>query len=572
MTKLGQRTSGPTLVGNRVEAVYHESEEPLFRHNCFIEALPPVLPPEKVGSLLRRLPVYAESERSLSAMARLNAVQRIANIVVPLPEYLELEQKFCRMIRNGYLARNPLSAEWVRQIRAGFPGLDWDRGSSYAYTPMIRSTAAGFSVVGASGVGKSTLIESILSLLPQVIVHREYNGQSINQQQLVWLKLDCPYDGSPRGLCSAFFNALDMLLGTRYLEKYDNRRRTANDLMPIMAKVAGSVGLGVLVIDEIQRLRGAQKDYSQRLLDFFVELSNTIGVPVVLVGTYKALGLFTKEFALARRTTGQGDVIMHNFAADETWNYFLGRIWPYQWTSVATPLDPALNKAIYDESQGILDIALKLYMLAQWQTIGSANERITPKLIREIARENLTAVAPILRALREGDLQALKDVSDISLPQTLLQEHLRKAQRRVTLQGTLNTLHNQTLSVEADIEGGEELPEEQLAALLVQAGYSPSIAVKSSRAACLRFAADTDLRLASSEAFRLAAEEAAAERTAEKEVVPKKEKKTRPRAVSLSGDLREIVAKAAKETPPYEALKEAGVIRSALEFSGDGSS
>ncbi|PKN50218.1 MAG: ATP-binding protein [Deltaproteobacteria bacterium HGW-Deltaproteobacteria-16] len=568
MRKAGDRELGHFLIGNRVKAIYLESEEPLYRHNCFIESLPQELYPEKAGSLLRRMPVHSEAERTLPALRRLNAVQRIQNIVVPLPEYLEIEQKFSRMIRNGYLARNPLSAEWIRQIQAGFPDLDWNRGSSYPYTPTIRSTAAGFSIIGASGVGKSTLIESILSLLPQVIIHREYNGSPFDQQQLVWLKLDCPYDGSARGLCSSFFHAIDRLLGTRYAEKYANHRRTANDLMPIIAIIAANVGLGVLVIDEIQRLRGAQKDNSNLLLNFFVQLTNTIGVPVVLMGTYKALGLFTKEFSLARRTTGQGDVLMHNFAEDQIWDYFIERVWRYQWTAVPTPLEQSLKKVIYEESQGILDIATKLYMLAQWEVIGSKDktERITPALIRVLARENLTAVAPILRALRVGDLEALKDISDIGLPGNLLQDHLRKAQGRVQLQGTLNTLRNQVAKAEADEEGLGESPEAQLAALIVQAGYAPEIAVRSAQSACRRFAAETDLRFAGSEAFRLAAEETALEKANVEETASPQEKKKRLKVVSLSGDLREIVAKAAKETSPYDALKAAGVIKSAEEF------
>lgn len=560
----GDRKGAHFLIGKRVNAQYQSCEEPMYRHNCYIEALPPALEPEKAASLMKRMPAYEEDERNLPVLRRLQAVQKIANCIIPLPEFIEFEQKFYRMVCNGYLSRNPLSEEWTKQIRSGFPDLDWDRGT-YEYEPLIRSTAAGFSVIGPSGVGKSTLLESIIPLYPQVIVHSVYNGQSFDQQQLVWLKLDCPFDGSPRGLCSSFFRAIDKIMGTRYAVEHDNRRRSADDLLPIMAIIAGVLGLGVLVIDEIQRLKEANSGGAQKILNFFVQLTNTIGVPVILMGTYKAFSLFKKEFALARRITGQGDVIIHNFAHDEYWDYFLTSIWKYQWTKKAVPLTQALNNAIYEQSQGIVDIAIKLYMLAQWHVIGSDDERITAAIIKEVAKENLHVVEPILRAIRENDLEELEKIEDIRIPLNALEEHLMKAMRRTSLQGVLNSLKNQTIAARAgDVENAEPPPVEHLSMLLVQAGYNPETALESARMACNRFAAATDMKLASSEAFRLAAENEA-KKEANKASGPEKPRKI-AKIISLSGDLRAIVKAAAKGVSPYQALKEAGSIKPATEF------
>ncbi len=566
MTFGGDRRSGQLLFGEKVDAAYIPCDEPTHRHNCFIEALPAELDMAKASSLMTRLPAYSEDERSRPALHRLHAVMRIANCVVPLPEYLELEQKFSRMIRNGYMARNPLSAQWTKQLRSGFPDLDWNRGGAYAYSPHVRSSSAGFSVIGASGVGKSTLIESILPLMPQVIVHREYEGQPFDQHQLVWLKLDCPFDGSPRGLCLSFFEALDDILGTRYAAMYANNRRwTTNEILPIMARTAGAVGLGVLVIDEIQRLKGAHADSAGTLMNFFTQLTSTIGVPVVMVGTYRALGLFTKEFALARRTTGQGDMIIHNMAADKAWDLFLEVIWRYQWTNVPTPLTPTLRKAFYDESQGIVDIAVKLYMLVQWLLIDSKDERILPELIRRVARENLRAVEPMLRALRNNDLGALSRIDDLRPQRNLLDAHLKQAVQRVSLQGTLDTLQNQTAAALAQDSAAVDSPAAQVAMLLVQAGYERDVAHRCAEIACKRFATDTDIKTATAEAFRLAMEELAAKQQ-EQEKPQADPPPKRAKVISLSGDLREIIKKARKDTPAYEAIKEAGVIKDPMEF------
>lgn len=352
--------SNRLFVGTKVMATYRVSEEPMHRHNCYIEALPPSRTWEEVSTHIARYPVYDPKERELPTMRRLDSVCRISSCVFPMPDVLIIEQKVSRMIRSGYMVRNPLDAEWRRQIMAAFKNLP-DNLAEGAETPLIRSTAASMAVIGQSGVGKSTMIESILGLYPQIIVHTEYNGTPFEQQQLVWLKVDCPFDGSLGGLCIGFFEAVDAILGTRYaIEFRRGRKRTIDDLLQAMSRIAAELGLGVLVIDEIQRLNEAKSGGGQMMLNFFVQLTSTFSVPVILIGTYKAFSLFTTDFAMARRAAGQGDVIISNLQKDVYWNHFLGKLWEYQWTNIQTTLDAKISKAVYDESQGIIDIAVPL--------------------------------------------------------------------------------------------------------------------------------------------------------------------------------------------------------------------
>ncbi len=564
MTQLGTRRTR-LLLGERCPADYKESSEPLYRHNCFVEALPSALEPEKVASLIARLPVYGEQERILSPLMRLDAVYRIANCVFPMPEAIELEQKFSRMIRNGYLVRNPLEKEWVRQMRSGFPKLDEVRDGR-PFRPLIRSTAAGFAIIGASGVGKSTLVEGILGLYPQVIVHTQYNGTPFDQHQLVWLKLDCPHDGSLKGLCIAFFDAVDEILETDFASQV-NKRNTVDDLLPVMAKLAAALGLGVLVIDEIQRLNGAHSGGDQKMLNFFVQLTSTFGVPVVLVGTFKALTLFTSDFAMARRSAGQGDIIISNLLEDEYWEHFLGKLWQYQWTSQSTPLTPQLRNVMYEESQGIVDIAVKLYMLAQWAVIGEDDERLTPARIREVARTSFHAARPILQALRMRDTSALSRIKDILPLSGDVDDYLTKAVRRVTFHGTLDTLRNQDQQNLKDSDELLESPAGQIAALLIGAGHTVSLSKQWACQAVERFAAATDLKLATSEAFRLAAEHEMQAREVSSPSATSLKDSSRAKVISLSGDLRGIAKPALKKKEPvYDQLKAAGVIKPVVEF------
>ena len=277
----------------------------------------------------------------------------------------------------------------------------------------FRTTAAGFTIIGVSGMGKTTAVNRILATMPQIIVHSEYRGVKFSMCQLVWLKVDCPYDGSIKGLCMEFFSKVDSLLGTDYYKKHVTGRHTVDSMLSIMSQVARHTGLGMLVIDEIQHLKQAKSGGSEKMLNFFVTLVNTIGVPVVLIGTTKAMSVLQSEFRQARRGSGQGDMVWERLQKDSNWDLLMGALWDYQWTKKEVPFTQEISDVMYEESQGIIDIAVKLYAMAQIRAIYSGIEEINPELIRQVARENLKLVQPMLEALKSGDMRRISQYEDI---------------------------------------------------------------------------------------------------------------------------------------------------------------
>jgi hypothetical protein len=167
------------------------------------------------------------------------------------------------------------------------------------------------------------------------------------------------------------------------------------------------------VIDEIQHLNQAKSGGQAKMLNFFVTLVNTVGVPVVLIGTTKAMSVLQSEFRQARRGSGQGDLIWERMHNDVSWEIMLRAMWKNQWTRKQTPLTDELKNVLYDESQGIIDIAVKLYALAQIKAIADGTEEITVKCIREVAAEKLKLVQSALDALRSGDVKKLAQFGDI---------------------------------------------------------------------------------------------------------------------------------------------------------------
>ena len=424
--------------GLRIDAEYLNPPIASYQGNPFIESLPPIWSEEEAGQLLKYAPRYSPQEREMPAHYRLHLIQNTLQFFEPLPVHLELEQRVSRMIRVGYLARNPRDPRFVAQLHENAHLI----GNTANVPPASRSTATGFTILGISGVGKTTAVERILSLYPQVIGHHEYQGRPLTLMQVVWLKLDCPFDGSIKGLCLNFFQAIDDLLGSRYYERYASGRHTVDELLPRMARVAALHGLGVLVIDEIQHLSEAKSGGSRKMLNFFVQLVNTIGLPVVLVGTYKAQALLSGEFRQTRRGTGQGDFIWDRMENDEVWQFFVESLWQFQYTRRPIPLTKALQDALYDASQGITDFAVKLYMLAQARAIGQDDETISPALIRSVAKDSLRLASPILEALRTGNLRLLQGVDDV-VPLDV-ERYLQEAERSVSTIGRLDMLRKQT--------------------------------------------------------------------------------------------------------------------------------
>jgi hypothetical protein len=397
--------------GTRETAIYGDPLIPNYRGNPLIEALPAILSEDEAVHRLARYPQVSDDERALPAHIRYHLILNALQFFEPLPIHLDLEQRISRMIRGGYVARNPLSRTYWQ---------DMNQHVSAATTPKpgaeghIRSSASGFSIIGISGGGKTTAIEEILRLYPQVLAHSAYNGQPLNRLQVVWLKLACPFDGSIKGLCLNFFDAVDDVLGTTYSRDFAGTgRSTVDQLLPSMARVASIHCLGMLVIDEVQHLNASKSGGSEKMLNFFVQLINTIGLPVLLIGTYGAMPMLTGEFRQIRRSCGQGDLIWEGMKNDDIWEHFLESLWHYQYIRNPTPLTLELRNRLFFESQGITDFAIKMFMLAQVRAISNGIEEITPEIIHSVAIDSFRTAQPVLKALRDGDSMALRRLSDI---------------------------------------------------------------------------------------------------------------------------------------------------------------
>lgn len=420
MKNMEKKIKNLVFKGEQVEAVYKKQFLEEYENNPYIEALPPIFNEDDVLEHFMVTPRISHEDRASEVNIRYHILKRIKNFIQPLPIHFEVERRLSTLIRRGYLARNPLDKAFLERVRL-LHELREDKENAQLYIDerldYLRSTADSLSIIGISGIGKTTAIERLLLMYPQVIKHSSYKGQIFNRTQITWLKIDCPYDGSLLTLCQSFFKAIDDLLGTRYLEKFGSFNRNVSTMLLFMTSLASLYGIGVLVIDELQHLVNSKVD-QEDMLNFFVTLSNTVGVPTILIGTSKAQQLFKGNFRQARRAASEGSIFWDRMLeANEEWDLFLETLWNIQCLKESTPLTEELKKTFYEECQGITAIAINLFILSQERVIfeEKPNEKITPAVLRKTAKEDLKIIQPMITALRDNDMMAAYKYEDLML-------------------------------------------------------------------------------------------------------------------------------------------------------------
>ncbi len=428
---------------------------PEYDGNPFIERLGPIRTLKAVQDSLNQPPIFMDYDRNRPPEERMHAVLRLLRFSQATVTAREVGLKVDQMIRQGYVGRNPCTTEWYRYAQSC---ADLERGmveetrrarsSGRSQPPVekvlddlapVNDTSQSCLVVGPPGAGKTHSLALALSAYPQVIVH----DYPMRITQIVWLRVECPPNGSLKGLCGFFFAAVDKALREADfqsdLEK-EYRNRTLHVQLAGMARVANLHAVGILVIDEIQHVKVSRGE-GHSLLNVLVTLRNAIGVSLMMIGTMSALPILQRTFRDARRADGIGSISFSRMAPalipdhlakegqaegmsivpvyGEEFESFVRRMWRWQYTRTRTELSVELLNALYHETQGITDLVIKLFTLCQMALMSISagreefEEAITPELVEEVAARSFNTVRKFIVALRENDTKALSAFEDL---------------------------------------------------------------------------------------------------------------------------------------------------------------
>lgn len=402
-----------------VTASYNPTGVKRYDGNPFIEALPPMLSVSQVAKSIKGHVDFRRSDQLAEPRVRMHLVGSLLDeYFQPLSQHVLLQEKIDMMLRMGYVGRNINDGSLNRKLQEGYE-LIKSGGAHTASFSVEKTTARSMSLVGISGSGKTSSLERVLETYPQVIFHEQQNFF-----QLTHLRIECPSNGDLESLCLNFFSAVDGVLGTDYERRFAKQRLSLPKMLALMRQTANHRAIGILVIDEIQRLSQVRVGGKEQMLEFFVELVNTVGIPIVLVGTPKARPIFELELQSGRRSAGLGSIYwetipQHTFKNNDevpstNWINFTNNLWKYQWLKHGSdPLTDEIRNCWYDLSQGVLDIVVKLFVLAQLRAIANRKERITVGILNSVYKQELKPVHPMLDALRSGDADKIVKFSDM---------------------------------------------------------------------------------------------------------------------------------------------------------------
>jgi ABC-type dipeptide/oligopeptide/nickel transport system ATPase component len=388
-----------------VEAQYYTGQDllPEYRDNPLISALGRIW---DKASILRALNVpvaFSAHEREKSEDYRLHAVGRLSRFMMAIPAHLDIVSTLQIIVRQHYVGLNVRSdAEQgiTDRYRASQAG---DLSPIY---PHQRSHAYCAGIFGLSGGGKTTALESALRLMPKVIHHEKFG---INQ--VVWIKVDCPKGASLKDTLKLLILEFDDLLGTDYTAEVGSRATWA-DYANKLHRISERHHTGLIVIDEMQNaLHAVSKN--DPLFDFFVNLTNVVGIPVIVSGTPKAAQLFRKTLRSARRISSQGVITWDGMRNEDDWKRFCNQLQKYQWLAKAAPLSDSLRKYMYQLTQGLPGVAVPLFQLSQYQAICSGEERLSGEIVKGVFEEKMDSLKPMMNAIRSGNKARMVEYDDL---------------------------------------------------------------------------------------------------------------------------------------------------------------
>ena len=312
--------------------------------NNALNYLPAMLTGEELRKALLVLPPYNEAIRNAPTAERLIELSKLYDVYFPsrMSEeiYCKLYLALLRSLQKKHTKTAVIQGNINRQhrIQNGVIG-----GSD------------SFTLLGVSGVGKSTAIKRAIELIAPNLVIETDNASKIAPVIIV----QTPYDCSVKGLLLEVLRAVDELLDTSYYKNSIRAKATTDALIGAVANVClHSVGL--LIIDEIQNT--CSKNGSS-LMGTLLHLINASGISVAFVGTLETKAFFENStFQLSRRAIG---LEYKNLLLDDYFINLCRTLTKYLYVKNDFTLTDEIVNWLYTHSQGITSVVISLIKDAQ---------------------------------------------------------------------------------------------------------------------------------------------------------------------------------------------------------------
>lgn len=344
----------------------------MIKQNLVVK-IPPMLAGTELLSALEVLPDYYESIRDLDAATRLMALSDLYKLYLPSQMSVEIYSKlYLALLRSLQKKQTSLA---IQQQTQNYRAI-----RQQTYSGIIGGSDS-FTIIGASGIGKSTAISRAISLITgNSVIGVEEPYTTI----IPCLVVQCPFDSSVKGLLLEILRKVDEYLGSKYYENAMRVRATTDMLIGSVSQVALN-HIGLLIVDEIQNVVNSK--HGKSLVGALTQLINNSGISVCMVGTPESELFFEQAMQLARRSLG---IQYGNMVYDTYFEDFCDVLFSYQYVRNETMLTPGIMEWLYEHSAGIISVVVSLVHDAQEIAILSGKECLNLETLNMAYQQRLS--------------------------------------------------------------------------------------------------------------------------------------------------------------------------------------
>lgn len=380
-----------------VDAIYIRASLDIDKGNPYIEALPyPREENDIKRAYSRSLSGYDyNSTKKMSTLNKMLQVSTLRQIRFPLSFHKSLEFNFYNALLTSYRSRRKaitknVSVDYVSENQS-------QKTNCVLYGDSGDATNAGFSLIGYSGCGKSSAIQTLISHYPQVIMHDDMD--SGYYPQIVYLIVNCVANSNFSALYEGIGDAIDKALGNtvpvyaREISRINGLGRKAERVKTYIEKFA----VGIIIFDEIQLI-----DFEhtrENTFDSLLTLSNRTKVAIAVVGTEDARDKMFKELRTARRI---GTMINGNAYCDskDFFKFLVMQLFRYQWFDEPITVTDDIIDALYDVTKGIVDQLIGVYSCMNYEYLDRKKKpTVDADYVKAIAKKYYPGMQSVLANL-----------------------------------------------------------------------------------------------------------------------------------------------------------------------------
>ena len=338
-----------------------------------IHILPTMKSGDDLFSALEVLPKYDEAIREAEVPVRLMALSDLYRIYVPSNMSLEIYSKMYLALLRSLQKKGTKMA--VQQRNQNHKAVLQQEYSG------IMGGSDSFTIIGSSGIGKSSAISRAITLITE---NRVIEVENPYTKIIPCICVQCPFDSSVKGMLLEILRKVDEMIESKYYENALRARTTTDMLIGNVSQVALN-HIGLLVVDEIQNVCNSKNGKS--LVGMLTQLINNSGISICMVGTPESAVFFEQAVQLARRSLGLRYDVME-YGTD--FRKFCEIVFSYQYVKQKMEITDGIVEWLYEHSSGNISVVVSLIHDAQEIAILNGKEVLDLEALQEAYKQRLS--------------------------------------------------------------------------------------------------------------------------------------------------------------------------------------